>query len=287
MKDAPISLAAATVAWATPAEAVSLAAAAGYDAVGVRCDERLATPRALEETARRLEATGLWALDLEVVRIRPGDDAEATRALVAVGERLRARYVLVVSEDPDPGRTTARFFETCELAAEAGLRAALEFMAFTTVRTLAEALAVVEAAGHPAGGVVVDPLHLARSGGNPGELAGVERRLLAYLQLCDAPGRAPTGEDALATEARHHRLLPGTGELPLRAFLAAAPRLAVSVEVPSDELRARHGTALAPLALEATRSLLGEVRGQAPTGGRAERGRAELEGAEQEGVVRA
>ena len=98
----------------------------------------------------------------------------------------------------------------------------LEFLPIFTVGTLADAVAVVTEADRPNGAVLVDTLHLARSGGSPDDLAPRARRLLPYLQVADAPAEPPGRERAaLRDEALHGRLLPGDGELPLGAALAA------------------------------------------------------------------
>jgi sugar phosphate isomerase/epimerase len=83
---------------------------------------------------------------------------------------------------------------------------------------------VVERAAHPAGAVLIDALHLQRSGGTPADVAALPRRLLPYVQLCDGPFdpvRPP--EEVALTEARTGRLFPGDGELPLPDLVAALP----------------------------------------------------------------
>ena len=57
----------------------------------------------------------------------------------------------------------------------------------------------------------------------------------------DAPAQAPSSEpEALAHEARHARLLPGDGALPLHALVEhLSPQAPLSVEVQSDALAQR------------------------------------------------
>jgi sugar phosphate isomerase/epimerase len=118
-----------------------------------------------------------------------------------------------------------------------GVRPVLEFIPFTAVPRLETAAAVVRAAAQPAAGVLVDPLHLRRSGGTPAQvaaLAAANPELLPYAQLCDAPlAPPPDGIRGLYREAVRDRRLPGEGELPLRELLAALPAgIPLSVEAP-------------------------------------------------------
>jgi sugar phosphate isomerase/epimerase len=149
-----------------------------------------------------------------------------------------------VSDVDDDGATAAALAALAEQARASGMRVVVEFMLFTGVRTLRQAYDVVEATGDPTIGVLVDPLHLARSGGNPSELGSLDPVRFAYVQLCDALIEAPAGDiDALVEEARHRRLLPGTGELPLDELLTAVPLVPISVEVHSDVARSQHSPA--------------------------------------------
>jgi len=261
-----LSIAAGTLRTLRPAAAAAVAAVAGFGAIGVRFDTAAPEPGEFRCLRSVLDATGLGVLDVEVVRIVPGDDPEAAKRLCGWGAEIGARFLLVVSEDPDRGRTVARFAETGWLAAEHGMRAVLEFMRFTSVRTLSDAVGVVADAGAPGAGVLVDALHLARCGDEPGALAAVAPELLPYVQLCDARAVGPSDAE-LAFEARHARLMPGDGQLPLGALLQAVPAdAAISVEVLSDDGDARPGIEVARRAIEAVGRLFGQSS-QGPSDG--------------------
>lgn len=262
-----LSLAAATILDIAPPEQVTCAARAGFPAVGLRFDPTGDTSALVRETRHRLDDVGVRVLDIEVVRLLPrGGDAPALR-LLEIGAALDARHLLLVSHDV-PSRTVERFERICERAADLGLRVALEFMAFTSVRTLDDAVAVVEAAGHPAGCVLVDALHLERTGGTPADLTRVPINRLPYVQLADAIRRGRDDDaERCAQEARHGRLMPGDGALPITDFLCACldrPDVeAVSVEAPSDILAARHGPLeRASLALAAAQRVLARAVGR-------------------------
>lgn len=107
-------------------------------------------------------------------------------------------------------------------------------MKYSPVQTLEAAVRVVQRAGHPAGCVLVDALHLQRSGGTVAQLAAVPPELLPYGQLCDGPLEPVWPDDDLArVESRTGRMFPGDGGLPLIDLVGALPPGgALSVEAP-------------------------------------------------------
>lgn len=238
-----LSIAAGTLRDVTRLEAIEAAAAAGFGALGLRFDLVPPTPSELRALRRGLDDTGLSVLDVEVVRLSPEWDETLEQRLVEWAHAVGARHLLVVSDDPDRSRALDGLRRVSERCDAAGLSAVLEFMRFTHPKTLGEAVDWVREMGPPFGGILVDPLHLARSGGSPADLGACPPEWLPYAQLCDAPAAAPSSAaddvdaDALIEEARHARRLPGDGELPLRELIRALPRMAaLSVEVQSNEL---------------------------------------------------
>jgi sugar phosphate isomerase/epimerase len=238
----PLSISHLTILAAPPPDLVSAAAAAGFDAVGVRVwpagDEppypMLGDTPMMRDTLARLADTGVGVLDVEVLRLRPDSRHDDALRILDAGTRLGARGVLVICNDPDESRLVDRFGAICDAGGERGLRICLEFMIFSAVRTLADALRVIDRVDHPAAAILIDALHLQRSGGTPADVAALPRELLPYAQLCDGPFepvRPP--EDVALTEARTGRLLPGDGGIPLRDLVAALPAdAALAVEAP-------------------------------------------------------
>ncbi|MBL8378697.1 MAG: sugar phosphate isomerase/epimerase [Burkholderiales bacterium] len=237
----------------SPARLLDAAAAAGFDGVGLRLTPAapggLAWPlmedRALlRETLAAMRATGLFILDLEMVRIGPRFDVGAHAGLFAVGAELGAAHVLVAIDDDDCARATGHFAQVCEAARRQGLTADIEFMPWTQAPDLATALRIVEGAGQPNGGVLVDALHVARAGVTLDALRAVPRHLLHYAQLCDGPLEAPATVEGLIHAARHERLLPGEGGLPLRALLDVLPdEIPLCAELPHEKRTAKLGAA--------------------------------------------
>lgn len=233
--DRLLSLAAGVCPETGPADFVASCAAAGWRACGVWFDAATWDEGVATEVRRRLDDTGLVALDMEPIFVTPkGDHGDRViDAAAAVG----ARNLLVVSRGVDDGRFAERLAELCDLAAAHGIGCSVEFMAFMSVRDLPQALSVLDAVDRPNASVLIDSLHLARTGGSPTDVAAIDPARLPYVQLCDAPARAP---DDLVREALDGRSTLGAGALPIDELLAALPeRTAVSMEVRSAELRTR------------------------------------------------
>jgi sugar phosphate isomerase/epimerase len=149
--------------------------------------------------------------------------------------------VVANSFDPDSARFTERIARYCEHAARVGARVALEFLPYSGVRTLDAALAVVHDSGATNAGLLLDALHLQRSGSTPAALRALPAERVIFAQLCDAPASpGPMSDEQLIEEARHARLPPGEGGLPLDAFLDALPAgCEIEYEVARVDMRER------------------------------------------------
>lgn len=247
----------------SPPELAREAASAGFDAIGLRVHPAMAGgiayPIRTGSWAQRelrtiLASQGVRLNEIEFIQLTPGLDIASFAPLLEAGAELGASAVTVSGDDPDHLRLTASFAALCDLAGTFGLRVDLEFMRWRVVGTLAQAEAVVRRADRPNGAILVDALHLSRSGGAPGDLAAVPRRFLRAAQLCDAAPTQPVSDADAIAEAREGRLPPGEGALSLAALVQALPADAVlSVELPmrGPDARARIATAYA-----ATRRLL-------------------------------
>jgi sugar phosphate isomerase/epimerase len=169
-----------------------------------------------------------------------------------------------VSSDPDRAATVAKYAALCAHARTLGMRLSLEFGLFTEVKTIADALAIVEATGDPDAALLIDPLHLARSGGTPADVARVPRGRFAYAQFCDAPATGAHADDAAAIleEALDGRLQCGDGGLPLAELLDALPaEVTLSIELRARGLREKHPDPVerSRVTAEATRRFLASV----------------------------
>jgi sugar phosphate isomerase/epimerase len=268
VENPPLGLAHFSVIEVPPLELVGLAAAIGYAAIGLRLHpafpgaptyEVPANSALSREMRRRMQGEGVSVYDIEFVTIDADFSVSALRPMLEAAGALSARRLSVCGDDPDRSRLVANFAALCDLAAEFGMGVDLECMAWRAVSSLPLAVQVVEAAGRPNGGVLIDALHLSRTGSAPAALRDISPRLIQSAQLCDARAERPLGNEAIIREARSQRLVPGTGALPLHEFVAALPDHSVlSVEVPlSGSVTAEdHARRL----FDATRDLLARFR---------------------------
>lgn len=215
-------------------------------------------PALLQETLGTIASTGITVSDLEIAILRPETKAGSYVAFLEAGARIGARHVLVVGNDADEGRLTDTFAALCDLAAPFGLTADLEFLPWSTVPDLAAAIRIVAAAARPNAGILLDPLHFARSDSRMEDIAAVPRSRWHYWQICDGPAEHPGSTEGLLHGAREERLFPGEGALDLAAFVRAMPAdLPISIEVPKAALaRTVPGAERIRRAADATRAFL-------------------------------
>lgn len=247
-----------------PIELARLAARVGYTRIGLRLHPAFpgsptyavpAGSNEARELAAVLDGEGLAVHDIEFVVLDSDFRASELERTLADAASLNARRLSVCGDDPVGERLVANFADLCDRAARHGIAVDLECMSWRQVGSLPDALAIIEAAGRPNAGVLVDALHLARGGGTPEMVRSAHPSRIRHVQLCDARAERPGTPEGLVAEARAGRLLPGEGELPLRELLSSLPgETALSVEVPMDGSRPAEEHARAVFA--ATRDLL-------------------------------
>ncbi|MES2290677.1 MAG: TIM barrel protein [Pseudomonadota bacterium] len=238
----PIGLASGVLPGFDAEVTVEAAARAGFDAVGLWIEPDRWTSERIRNVRAAIAANGLFAVDAEVLRMRAGPLSDDHRRMVEISAEIGARNLLVIGSDPDLAGVGDAYAELCELGESHGIRIALEFMLFSSVRTLDDARAMVAATASPAAALLIDPLHLDRAGYGAADVAALPREWLPYAQFCDAALEGPARDDnaALLVEALDGREMPGEGVLALQAIVdALPPGIPLSVELRSLALRER------------------------------------------------
>ena len=239
-------------------EKLAAAAAAGFDGVEM-CAADLEASRLSPPEAGQAAAD----LGLRVYLYQPFRDFEAARgsqlrASLDRAERafdamaaLRADTLLACSSTSpqaidDDGLAATQLALLADRAHARGMRVAWEALSWATrVSDYRHGWRIVKAAAHPALGVCLDSFHILAQCHDPGEIRQIPGEKIFFAQLAGAPMMTLD----LLTWSRHHRCLPGRGDLDVTGFAAvladAGYRGPWSLEVFSDQLRAARPAAAA------------------------------------------
>jgi sugar phosphate isomerase/epimerase len=255
-------------------ERLAIAAEAGVAGIGLFMGdiERWATD---DELATMLDAHGVLLVDLDLINLAPRDEATRERSdrflrrAAELADRFGCRYLQTIAPHVEPGaagrdETVDALGRVADALAPYGVEVGLEYTGFTTIRTLAEAVAIVEACGRGNVGVCVDVWHHTRSSG-AAELAPlIAAPMIRCVQLNDGP-LVPVDPD-YKNDCLRNRLAPGAGEMDVAGFVAELTAMGVdvpwTVEVCRDdeELTDGRGRTHALRCIAATRSVLSESR---------------------------
>ena len=248
-------------------ERVEAAANAGFDGIGLRAENYWDAEAsgldgaAMAEIAR---AAGTPVLEVEYLT------AWGTAADRDSAQQEKERTVFEMARTFGVGHLNAGLLEKlplsvmieafaalCDRAGE-GLIVALEFMPYSGVPDLATAWQILDGAGRPNSGLIVDVWHWARAGMTADDLLGVPADRIVSVQLCDVLAEPMS---PLRSESLGHRLPPGDGHGDAVGLVRALDRHGVrprfvAVEVISDELVARGVEVAAQTVYDAAASVL-------------------------------
>ena len=263
----PLSLSYYTVPELSFLEMIDVAADAGCSCVGVRLLDGAPTdsPTALvrdaslrREAIARMRERGVRALDASAARIRPDTRAEAFAPMLEVCAELGVAHVTCSIDDHDAARRADTLSALCALARRSEVRIEIEFVPWMAVASLTDAASLIRETDAPNLGILVDALHLDRSGGHPEDIADLPPAWFRLAQICDAPRCTDFSKADQVRVATQARCLPGDGDLPLAGLVRALPPdVPLCLEIPMREL-AQHVAALdrVKAAVIATRRLL-------------------------------
>ncbi len=235
---------------------------------GVYPDWSLLDDAALRRAVKSaLVANGVSIAIGEACLLFPGGDVRDAEPVLDVLAELGAPCANIASLEQD----RARSFDQCalfaDLAAARGMRATVEFAPLMGVRDLAAARALIEHVGNPGFGILIDMLHVARSGATAADLAALGPGEVGHIQLCD--GLLDWTMESYVEEASAERLCPGDGEFPLADWLAALrDDVSIGLEIPMRRKALAGitpGEWLGPC-LAASRALLAQLRRATTTG---------------------
>ena len=251
-------------------ERLAIAAEAGVAGIGLFMGdiERWATD---DELATMLGEHGLLLVDLDLINLAPRDEPTRERSqrfvrrAAELADRFGCRYLQTIAPHAEPGaagrdETMDALGRVADALAPHGVAVGLEYTGFTTIRTLADAVAVVEACGRGNVGVCVDVWHHTRSSGAVALAPWVPAPMVRCVQLNDGP-LVPVDPD-YKTDCLRNRLAPGTGEMDVAGLVEQL--MAMGVEVPwtvevcrdDEELTGGRGRTHALRCIDAARAVL-------------------------------
>ncbi|SEB18788.1 sugar phosphate isomerase/epimerase [Variovorax sp. YR216] len=226
---------------AAPLDVLSAAANAGFGAVGLRISGRHpgdpwpqpdAEGDGLERVRARAEALSIRISSISGYYISEKTSLSHLLANVEAAHRTGAPLILQGCFEPDLARVSKLLRGYARAAADAGVRIALEFMPMSALKTIGDAQRVIADSDARNVGLLIDSLHLARSGADVAEVRALDPRSIYLTQLCDAPAvRAP--DTTLFDEAMSGRMYLGDGGLDLKGLVAAlSPDAEIELETP-------------------------------------------------------
>jgi sugar phosphate isomerase/epimerase len=211
---------------------VEVAAKAGFTGMGFWHADILEIRKkySFQDMKHILDANGIvnveveWLLDWFCTDARRAASDEIRALLLDAAEVLRARHIKVAdlgNDCADVPEMTDAFAPLCRQAAERGTNVLFEMLPaqFSRAPSLDQVLAITRGVGAGNGGIMLDNLHLLRSGIEPDEIVRKLRSSdLIGTEINDGTLAPPLKfEDSVVNK----RLLPGDGEFDIAAFLRA------------------------------------------------------------------
>lgn len=201
----------------------------GYRAWSLRDDAALR-----REMCAAMRDRGVSISLCEGFGIQPGRDVRDYATDLDILRELGVARINAASADRDLPRTLDQFAVLAEMADTLGIETTIE-VGPGPIAGLSAALSAVRHVNRPHFKLLIDTMHLVRSGASAADLAALDPGVIGYVQLCDVP--LIRRHSSYLDEALHERMVPGTGELPLLDLLTVLPRdLVLGLEVPQRSL---------------------------------------------------
>jgi sugar phosphate isomerase/epimerase len=211
---------------------VEVAAKAGFTGMGFWHADILEIRKqySFKDMKQILDANGIvnveveWLLDWYCTDARRSASDQIRALLLDAAEALRARHIKIGdlgNDCADVPQLTEAFAPLCRQAAERGTNVLFEMLPPTLSRvpSLDQVLAISRGAAARNGGIMLDNLHLQRSGTDAKEIVRkLTARDLIGVEINDGTLAMPVN---LQDSVVNKRLLPGDGEFDIAAFLDA------------------------------------------------------------------
>jgi sugar phosphate isomerase/epimerase len=234
------------------ADRVAAAAKAGFAGIGIAIEDYVAMKdRGTTdiELGRILDDHGIAAPELEFLTNWWCDDDRGRRAreledqFYAAADAFGSRHINVGSAGargtlPPLATVADRFGKLCDRAARHGLLVAFEFLPWSDVPDAATAGWLINEAGRPNGGILIDTWHFFRGAADTTQVLAIPPERFFLIQFDDADSEM---QGDWMEDTTDRRRLPGKGAFDLTGFIRTLDDHGVdapfSVEILSIEQR--------------------------------------------------
>lgn len=222
-----------------PAEFIRAASAAGFTHAGLRTvqpggpnpGQAKVDASNIDAVEQAIAETGIRIVSTDILDLSRGSDFEAVAAGLPFAARLGATSMLVFSRSDDADSIGDGLARLCDIALPLGISPKLEAINYTAIHSLAQAADIV--GRHPGAGLIIDTLHLHRTGATPDEVRAVAEAFPISFQINGVSSRedldrryresGSTEPNPLRWEAVWGRLLPGEGDNDVASIAAVLP----------------------------------------------------------------
>jgi len=191
-------------------------------------------PALRREMKAAMADTGVRIGLAEGFRVAAAEDVADCAGDLDIFAELGALRVNAICMEDDLAMAADKLAMLAEMAAARGLMFTIEFFPPTGITSLEAALDVIGHIGKGKVRLLLDSMHLFRTGGTVAKIAALDPDLIGYVQLADS--RLAPWDEAYMQTAMFARDVPGEGELPLAELIAVLPQdVTISLEVPRLE----------------------------------------------------
>jgi sugar phosphate isomerase/epimerase len=211
------------------AERVAAVADAGYCGLGLIADDLTVVRDTIGYPALKDLMTdyGLTHIEIELIerwwvpRGEPGHTYDTRELLLDAADALSPAFIKIGSENgpaiDEPRQLVAPLRDLADEAQAHGTRVAIETMPFSAITTVPMGVEIIEAANHPATGLVIDAWHVFRAQTTLTELHSILKPEHIFgVELNDA---APEVIGTLFEDTVERRLLCGEGGFDLHGLV--------------------------------------------------------------------
>lgn len=238
MKNHPLSLDHETLHSEPPPTLIGFAADAGFSGVCLRLVRgRTDNFPVIGDTPMRREIRqlskeyGIRILCAETIYIGPRFDAPTFKETLETCAFLEVPLISIVVVDTDLARAGSNLSAFADVAIEFGIQPIVEAAPLSAIKTIPDAVALIDDNSARNVALGCDTLHVVRGGGSAATIAAVSGRF-RYCQINDGPAYMPP--EGWMDEAFGRRLAPGEGEFPLAEIVDALPDgIPIGIEAPN------------------------------------------------------